>query len=168
MVANTIGDRPISLIGLDDRVPHDLDGSLTRSIYLPILRDRLPDALAIFDFAEPSLVTGARDKTNVPVQALYLMNSDFVLARSSALAQSILTALAQENPNIDPSEHTEQIVVIAFQKCLGRKPDRIETKLASEYLMNEFKTVVEKANREAALARYCQALFSSAEFRNVD
>ena len=62
--------------------PADLDGSRHRSVYLPVLRDRLPDVLDLFDFAEPSLVTGDRETTNVPVQALYLMNSPFVQARA--------------------------------------------------------------------------------------
>jgi cytochrome c553 len=41
-----------------------------RSVYLPVPRDVLPDSLAAFDFAENSLVTGARETTNVPSQAL--------------------------------------------------------------------------------------------------
>ncbi len=58
LVGRVIGDRPISLVGLDKRLPRDLDGSVHRSIYLPVMRDRLPDVLEVFDFAEPSLVTG--------------------------------------------------------------------------------------------------------------
>jgi Protein of unknown function (DUF1553)/Protein of unknown function (DUF1549) len=168
LVATTIGDRPISLIGLDNRVPHDLDGSLNRSVYLPVLRDRLPDALAIFDFAEPSLVTGARESTNVPVQALYLMNSDFVRLRSTAFAKSIVKAMEQEYPEVEPIDNTEQIVIFAFQKCFGRKPDPIETKLACEYLDKELEAAVNITDRDEAFVRYCQALFASAEFRNVD
>ncbi|MEX2559704.1 MAG: DUF1553 domain-containing protein, partial [Pirellulales bacterium] len=71
LVARHIGDRPISLIGLDASLPADLDGSLHRSVYLPVLRDRLPEVLDLFDFAEPSLVSGDRETTNVPLQALY-------------------------------------------------------------------------------------------------
>ncbi|HVJ87287.1 MAG TPA: PSD1 and planctomycete cytochrome C domain-containing protein, partial [Caulifigura sp.] len=74
LVGRVIGDRPVSLIGLDARLPKDLDGSKNRSVYLPVIRDRLPDILELFDFAEPSLVTGERETTNVPTQALYLMN----------------------------------------------------------------------------------------------
>ena len=48
-----IGDGPISLIGLNTKLPTDLDGTLTRSVYLPVLRDHLPDILDLFDFAEP-------------------------------------------------------------------------------------------------------------------
>ena len=39
-------------------------GGNHRSVYLPVPRDVLPDALAAFDFAENSLVTGARDTTD--------------------------------------------------------------------------------------------------------
>jgi hypothetical protein len=90
LVGKEIGDAPVSLIGLNANLPTDLDGSRHRSVYLPILRDRLPDVLDLFDFAEPSLVTGDRQTTNVPVQALYLMNSPFVQQRSIALAKRLL------------------------------------------------------------------------------
>ena len=63
-----------------------------RSVYLPIVRDFVPDAPAIFDFAEPSLVVASRDVTNVPSQALYLMNNAFVITQSQAMAKRILAA----------------------------------------------------------------------------
>src|SRR5690606_32034366 len=86
LVGRVILDKPISLIGLDKRLPADLDGSVHRSVYLPMIRDRLPDVLDLFDFAEPSQVTGVRETTNVPTQALYLMNSPFVQDRAAAFA----------------------------------------------------------------------------------
>ncbi len=46
-----------------------------RSVYLPVIRDQVPEALALFDFAEPSLVTGERASTTIPAQALFLLNS---------------------------------------------------------------------------------------------
>ncbi len=170
LVANTIGDRPISLIGLDDRIPHDLDGSVHRSVYLPVIRDRLPDALAMFDFAEPSLVTGARESTNVPVQALYLMNSDFVVARSTALAKSILRKIDsdQKTQDIDRLRRNAQFVQLAFQKCFGRVPEGTESKLSNEYLANELRATEKEVDKEKVFARFCQALFASAEFRNMD
>jgi Protein of unknown function (DUF1553)/Protein of unknown function (DUF1549) len=170
LVANTIGDRPISLIGLDERIPHDLDGSVHRSVYLPVLRDRLPDALSMFDFAEPSLVTGARESTNVPVQALYLMNSDFVRARSIAIAKSVLQSISIDHKASTEYQvdRLERFIQIAFQKCFGRIPDGIESKLANDYLKSQMTEIGKDNNEVKVLARYCQALFASAEFRNVD
>jgi hypothetical protein len=58
LVGRVIGDRPISIIGLDKRLPPDLDDGPHRSVYLPVIRDRLPDVLDLFDFPEASLVSG--------------------------------------------------------------------------------------------------------------
>ncbi len=48
-----------------------LDASDThRSVYLPVVRDQVLESLALFDFADPSLVTGERATTTGPAQAL--------------------------------------------------------------------------------------------------
>ena len=60
--------------------------STNRSVYLPIVRELVPPVLDLFDFAEPTLVTGNRDVTTVPTQALFLMNNPFVLDQSRRLA----------------------------------------------------------------------------------
>jgi hypothetical protein len=47
-------------LAMFDRVD-GLDASdMHRSVYLPVVRDRVPESLALFDFADPSLVTGER------------------------------------------------------------------------------------------------------------
>ena len=53
-----------------------------RSVYLPAARDSLPEALALFDPADSNIVTGKREETNVPDQALYLMNNKFVIEQA--------------------------------------------------------------------------------------
>ena len=159
LVGREIGDRPISLIGLDARLPADLDGSRHRSVYLPVLRDRLPDVLDLFDFAEPSLVTGDRETTNVPVQALYLMNSPFVQARAKALADRLMREAGDD----------EQRIRRAFLLCFSRVPDADETKMAASFF-EQGKTLAgddEKLRRQL-LAVCCQSLLSTAEFRNLD
>jgi hypothetical protein len=152
LVAKVIGDQPISLIGLNPKVPSDLDGSRHRSVYLPILRDRLPDVLATFDFAEPSLVTGKRDVTNVPTQALYLMNSSFVMARANAMAKSIQAKFQQLD---------EPAIGWLYESCFARPATPEEVSMGIEYC-SSFE------DRARGLASYCQALLSSAEFRWID
>ena len=160
IVARVIGDRPVSLIGLDRRVPADLDGSLHRSVYLPVLRDRLPDVLELFDFAEPSLVTGARETTNVPLQALYLMNSPFLRDRSRSLADRIAAH----------SDDRDQQVKQAFLLCFSREPDASEFKMGLEFLGHDQPSDAEseKDRRNTILVSFCQALLATAEFRNLD
>jgi hypothetical protein len=159
LVARVIGDRPVSLIGLDRRVPADLDGVRHRSVYLPVLRDRLPDVLDLFDFAEPSLVTGARETTNVPLQALYLMNSPFIHDRAVSLARRVGAK----------TENAEGQVKFAFLLCFSRQPDSEELKLASEYLSQKEKPADDSRDDEPlVLVSFCQALLATAEFRNLD
>ncbi len=152
LVAEVIGDRPVSLIGLDPKVPSDLDGSKHRSIYLPIMRDRLPDALAIFDFAEPSLVTGKREVTNVPTQALYLMNSPFVIERAESLARLVDDRFGDLTP---------AAVTWLHERCFGRSPDDREVQLALRFRAHS-------DDKDTTITRYCQALLASAEFRILD
>ena len=158
LVATVIGDGPISLVGLNPNLPTDLDGSCHRSIYLPVLRDRLPDVLDLFDFAEPSLVTGDRQTTNVPVQALYLMNSSFVQARSAALAKRVAEA---------PDDN--QRVRKAFLLCFGRQPAPDELKRTVEFLeQNDPSAGADRTQHAKVLTACCQALLAAAEFRNLD
>lgn len=149
LIGRVIGDRPISLIGLDKRVPADLDGSVHRSVYLPVIRDRLPDALELFDFAEPSLVTGQRETTNVPVQALYLMNSPFVQKQATALA-------ARLEREASDGERVER----AFLLCFNRPPLLEEKDRCLSFLS--------KTTESRRLFSFCQALLCTAEFRNLD
>jgi len=155
LVGRIIGDRPVSLIGLDARLPKDLDGSKHRSVYLPIIRDRLPDVLELFDFAEPSLVTGERENTNVPTQALYLMNSQFVTERATAFAKQLKKETSQP----------EEQVNLAFRLCFSREPAPEELVRASDFLSQPVNTMDESFG---VLEAFSQAMLSTAEFRNLD
>ena len=159
LVAKQIGDKPISLIGLDSRLPPDLDGSQHRSVYLPVLRDRLPDVLDLFDFAEPSLVTGDRETTNVPVQALYLMNSPFVQAR----AKGWPIACCAKPPTTRNGSASPSCCVLAARPTprKPKQPQRSSSK-ASKLAGDDEK------RRQQLLAAFCQGFARAAEFRNLD
>lgn len=158
LVGRVIGDRPVSLIGLDKRLPPDLDGCLHRSVYLPVIRDRLPDVLDLFDFAEPSLVTGSRETTNVPIQAHYLLNSPFVQDRATGLAK-----------RLEKEATDEQRIVKAFVLCFSREPEEFELRRSLEFLNSETTSPGEPAKvGSRQLLSLCQALLATAEFRNLD
>jgi len=135
-----------------------------RSIYLPIVRDFVPSCLEVFDFAEPSLVIANRDTTNVPSQALYLMNNEFVIEQAKALAHRISTA-----PNLD---HAGRIN-LAYELALSRLPTEAERARADKFLRSEVNGLIPlnkgktPAAAEEAYATFCQALFACAEFRYV-
>ncbi len=138
--------------------------SKTRSVYLPVVRDFVPEALEVFDFAEPSLVVAARDVTNVPSQALYMMNNEFVRAQSAAMAKRILAT---------PLDYPSRLN-LAYHLALGRPATEAERKRADQYLLNEAKGLmpIKGGSKDAASllawATFCQALFASAEFRYLN
>ncbi|MFM7075435.1 MAG: DUF1549 and DUF1553 domain-containing protein [Planctomycetaceae bacterium] len=132
-----------------------------RSVYLPIVRDQLPEFLAAFDFPDASLVSGRRDATNVPSQGLFLLNHPEVVALARAFAERVA-----EEPG-SPEDRFSR----AFEMALGRRPGP-EDLAAIEAFMAEVDASPAPGDRSAAdaslvLAAYCQALFATAEFRHV-
>lgn len=151
LVATLVGDRPVALIGLDPRIPADLDGSLHRSVYLPIMRNRLPEVLDVFDFPEPSGVIGTREVTNVPTQALYLMNSPFVQKRGEGLAARVRSM----------SEDAREQVQLMFELCFARRPSEEESERVIAFL--------QRSDAEGdLLTTVAVSLFCTAEFRTLD
>ncbi len=74
---STVGGLPFSLMA-QPAVPR-------RTIYAYIQRGHLPGELSAFDFATPESHVPQRFLTTVPQQALYLMNSPFILEESKHL-----------------------------------------------------------------------------------
>lgn len=155
LVARVIGDRPVSLVGLNRRVPADLDPAPYRSLYLPIMRDRLPEALELFDFADPGMVTGQRESTNVPLQSLYLMNSRRVTSSAAAMAGRLRRQAAE----------VDQRIELAYQYCFARRPSEAERARCRDYLRHTGQGDPDAAD---AWQQFAQALLATAEFRNLD
>ncbi len=97
-----------------------------RSVYLPSLRGAPPEFLAAFDGADPSFVTGIRDETNVPTQALQLLNDDFVVGRADALARQVLQTTRSDARNVRE----------VFRRTLGREPTAAEQRSATTFMQD--------------------------------
>ena len=63
-----------------------------RTVYARVERFRPDETLALFDFPNPSASSAQRVVTNVPLQRLFFLNSDFVLQQSEALASRVRSA----------------------------------------------------------------------------
>src|SRR5262245_66062746 len=61
-----------------------------RSVYLPVFRNALPEALEAFDLADPSMVTGKRNVSTVAPQALFMLNHPFPAAQARYAAERLL------------------------------------------------------------------------------
>ena len=129
-----------------------------RSVYLPIARNALPRALDVFDFAEPSLVVGSREASNTADQALFMLNSPFVLEQSDALARQLIRMSSNQNERISK----------AFVVVYGRPATQKELRTAAEFLRKADegkKNFTPDQKVFQALSQFCQALLCAAEFR---
>lgn len=125
-----------------------------RSVYLPILRNYLPEFLQVFDFAEPASVIGRRDITTVSTQALFLLNDKFVIDQSRSAAVRLLEDERLEN--------RDERIAGAYLLTFGRTPSAGELAQARAYLNN---ASGDGQTSEEILGGLLQALFASAEFR---
>ena len=125
-----------------------------RTVYLPTMRKSQlteVDVLNLFDFPDPNTVKGDRDETTVPTQALYLMNSPFLIRHSKAAAKGLLA----ENAETD-----SQRVEMFLMRALGRPASEADIERAMGFLRD----TEAELGREEAWARYCHGVFASNEF----
>jgi hypothetical protein len=89
-----------------------LDGDGRRSIYTSINRNFLPPMMLAFDTPIPFTTIGRRNVSNVPAQALILMNDPFVLDMSKRWAERVL----KEQPDLSPEQRIERLYLDAFTR----------------------------------------------------
>jgi hypothetical protein len=96
-----------------------------RSVYGFIDRQNLPGVFRAFDFANPDASASRRFTTTVPQQALFLMNSPFVVQQAKALL---------ERPPVKDAGSDESRLQAMYQAVLQRDPAKDELKLALAFV----------------------------------
>ena len=143
----------------------EFDAHTRRALYLPIVRGQLPPMLTVFDFADPDMVVGHRSVTNVPSQALMLLNGTKVRGAAKTIAGKLLA---------DRSMGDEARIDRAYRLVLGRPAKSHETFRVLDFINDQMTTdgLAEGAGSERraqdAWTRFVQTLFASTEFRWVD
>jgi cell division protein FtsB len=129
-----------------------------RSIYMPVVRNELPDLLVAFDFADPDRVVGRRPETNVPGQALLLLNHPFVRDVAERMAGQIL-------PAADDPQRLKRLYQLLFQ----RDPQPAELRRDLAFIQGVRAEAEEPSAVEPiAWTQLCHALLASTEFRYLD
>lgn len=123
-----------------------------RSVYLPVFRNALPEIFEAFDFADASVSTGRRIASTVAPQALFMMNSPFVIDQARQTARRLRSEKAGDD---------RARLAHAWRLCLGRGPSEDEAAVALRFLQSA-------PDAEAGWASVVHALFASPEFRYVD
>ena len=161
----------------EEQLIHSGSVAMVRSVYLPIARDVPPDALAVFDFSDASLVNGARDTTNVPAQALFLLNGDLAVSAARKLADRVMSAYPA-GPNGGAGANLDQRIALAYWITLGRSPTQNERTAAWNFFQ-KFPSNWSKGDKsspglkdagdvKAAWTSFCRALFATSDFRYLN
>jgi hypothetical protein len=114
-------------------------------------RNKLSELFEVFDYPNPGLVSGKRNTSSVPTQALYMMNNDFVIKQARLVSKNIEKQEAND---------LSQNVTLAFIKCLGRLPNEAEMKASLLFL--------EKKSQKVNLEGLVHSLFACLDFRYLN
>lgn len=138
-----------------------------RSVYLPVIRNDLPELFQIFDFADPQSTTGSRPKTTVPTQGLFILNDSLVMDAAEATARRIMADI--------PSKDSDVRVDRMFEWILNTVATKAETDSLNDFLRMTHERLsavesngVSKDPEFRALAIACHALFASSRFQFLE
>jgi hypothetical protein len=103
-----------------------IDGQGRRSLYLSVRRNFLEPFMVAFDFPTPHTSIGRRSVSNVPAQALALMNNPLVREQSAVWARRLLSET--------PQTSTDERITRLYETAFGRLPNDAERAAAREFV----------------------------------
>jgi hypothetical protein len=124
-----------------------LDGNGRRSIYLSIRRNFLHPMLVTFDMPIPFNSIGRRNVSNVPAQALILMNDPFVVGQTELWAKRLLSDTRWKDMPPQERFHArlEELYVTAF----SRPPTVSEQEQFAQFIVAQGKALKIPAESQA-------------------
>ncbi|QDU27321.1 Planctomycete cytochrome C [Anatilimnocola aggregata] len=136
-----------------------LDGDGRRSIYLGIRRNFLSSMMLAFDVPNPASTIGKRNVSNVPAQALILMNDPLVSEQAKLWAKrSLITK------DIAPATRIERL----YEEAFSRPATSDEIAAANEFLKTqgtEYGVAADSLSTDERIwADLCHVLMNSKEF----
>jgi hypothetical protein len=150
-----------------------LDGDGRRSIYLEVRRNFLSPLFLAFDFPIPATTAGRRAQSNVPAQALSLLNHPFVAQQAHICAKRILSERSQAPSSLavpDDRRHSDgngdDRLSRLYETAFARLPSSEERQLAKEFLRSA--TSIGQSGNERAWDELCHVLLNVKEFLYVN
>ena len=129
--------------------------TVRRSVYVPRFRNAVPDLFRVFDYANPNLVTGLRNASVLPSQALYLSNSPYIRERAAAAGGRLIAAKDRDS---------DERLNVAFLRSIGRWPTEEESSLFREFLTRD----ASRTSESEKWSEVFHLLFQSLDFRYLD
>jgi hypothetical protein len=141
-----------------------LDGDGRRSLYLNVRRNFLEPMFLAFDMPVPFSTMGRRNISNVPAQALTLMNDPMVVEQARRWAVRLMMIDGQTSP-----ARLDQLYLIAF----ARRPTEQEARACLEFLHSQKQRQLSgNAHDESAEIRawsdLCHVIINMKEFTFVE
>jgi hypothetical protein len=131
-----------------------LDGDGRRSVYLAVRRNFLSPLLLTFDTPIPFSTVGRRTVSNVPAQALILMNDPFVHQQAEAWARRVLAQPGSADARIGRM----------FASAFGRAPTDLELSACSKFIEEQARLHNVGSNDASPWKDLAHALFNVKEF----
>ena len=157
---NYLGDQATAVGKNENRRRTDF---LCRSVYLPVIRNDLPEIFEAFDFADPHATTGSRPRTTVATQALFLLNDESVIGAADALAGLLL---ATGDGAADAARAD-----LLFLRVFNAPPDDAERAEILTYIHEreaELQAAGDTEPRLHAWSAAAHAMFSTSRFQFLD
>lgn len=132
-----------------------LDGAGRRSIYVEVRRNFLSPFMLAFDTPQPASAVGRRNTSNVPAQALSMMNDPFVVEQCRLWATHILAAKGET-----PQQRATRLYWAAF----SRPPSPQEVNESTSFLEEQARSYGVGADDERPWADLCHVLVNVKEF----
>jgi hypothetical protein len=139
-------------------LPVDLESqpfSTRRTVYGLIDRQNLPGMFRTFDFSNPDTSSQRRFQTTVPQQALFLLNSPFVVEQARALVK---------RREIADAKTASARIQALYGVVLQRPPEEKEVALGEKFLAQQ----PAPEAKLSPLEKYAQVLMLSNELMFVD
>jgi len=134
------------------------DDNRRRTLYGFVSRHELDPFLRLFDFPDPNITSDMRPVTTVPLQQLFVLNSEFMIASARALADRVQDASADD----------EQRIRYAYELLYNRPATEAEIAIGKEYLAASDEHSQADSPNLTRWQRYAQALLAANEFLYVD
>ena len=114
-----------------------------RMIYATVIRQRPDGVFGAFDCPDGGQIAPKRTRSTTPLQALNLLNSEFVMQQAAFLAERL-----EREAGSDTAAQVQR----AFSLAFNRTPEPEELAAATQLI------------REHGLRAFCRALFNANEF----
>ncbi|QDS99921.1 PSD1 and planctomycete cytochrome C domain-containing protein [Adhaeretor mobilis] len=139
-----------------------LDGEGRRTIYISVRRNFLSPFMLTFDTPQPVGPLGRRSVSNVPAQALVLLNDPFVAQQAQRFAKRLIELEGDQRRRIDR----------LYLEAFARLPEKSEAAAAQDFLVvqaAQHQAIAgKKSVPEEAWTDLCHVIFNVKEFIYLD